>query len=128
MPPPDSLQSNDCPRARTFQGIITMDSVILNKTKSELYAAQEKTLNSAQESHVKLTASQEEIYANQTAEIAEIDKTLVRMKAIETGKAQISMPTSEIFVPKNTKRFNAKPDAEYSNCTKEYADALWKSV
>src|ERR1039458_5804216 len=95
-----------------------MDPKILNTRKSELLAQQELMLNAAQASKTKLTDAQEAQFANHTAEINTIDQTLVRMAAIEKGKKEVALPTSEVFIPKVAKSGKKQFSAEYH-------DAFW---
>lgn len=98
-----------------------MDSKILNTRKAELLAHQEQMLNAAQEAKVKLTPAQEEQFANATAEINSIDQTLVRMAAIEKGKKEVALPTSEVFVPNmDSKRKKSSSPA--------YTNAFWNMI
>jgi HK97 family phage major capsid protein len=90
-----------------------MNSQVLNSRKNELLNAQEAMLNAAQESKSKLTAAQEETFANHTAEITSIDQTLTRMEAIAKGKREVGAPSTEVFVPKETKSGKKQFSAEY---------------
>jgi HK97 family phage major capsid protein len=94
-----------------------MDTVQLYKRKSELLAQQELVLNQCQEAHTKLTDVQEAAFTSATAEIKDIDQTIARMDTITRTKAEIMLPTSEVFVPtehNSTPKFSA-----------EYRKAFW---
>ena len=101
-----------------------MDTKSLNTRKSELIAQQESVLNAAHEAHLKLTDAQEAQFTAATAEIHDIDQTLVRLAAIAKGKAEVNAPTSDLFVAQEA-RTTKNGKKTFSH---EYHDAFWSSI
>ena len=94
-----------------------MDTVKLHARKSELLSQQELVLNQCQEAHTKLSEAQEQTFSAATAEIKDIDTTIARMDAIAKSKAEVMLPTSDVFVPTNT--------TKTPKFTDEYRAAFW---
>jgi HK97 family phage major capsid protein len=99
-----------------------MDATIHNSRKAELLTALEGMLNKAQDEKRGLNATEEDSYKTMDAEVKMIDLSLTRMAAIEKGKTQLSLPTSDIFVPTEAKNKNKL------KLSAEYRDAFWKAI
>jgi HK97 family phage major capsid protein len=91
-------------------------SIELNKKKNELLTAQEAMLNTAMESHSKLTDAQELSFSNMTNEISNIDRVI----KVAAEKKLIADPTTKAFVPTNSEVKRAM--------SAEYKSAFWKAL
>ena len=87
-----------------------------------MLSQQEKVLNSAQEARVKLTPAQEEQYTKDTAEINDIDQTLVRMAAIAKGKFEVGRPQAAVVIPVNDESVDPK------KLSPEYRKTFWNAL
>jgi HK97 family phage major capsid protein len=97
----------------------------LQTKRNELIESQDKIMKASLEAHVKLTDVQDKNYDNVMAEVADIDKMIVRMTDLAKRKAEIAKPTSDIFValdPKNTAMKGNK-----KTFSQEYYNSFWAS-
>jgi len=93
----------------------------LNTRKNELLNANEQMLKASIEAKMQLTDAQETSYAAAVKELESLDKTIVRLAAIEKGKKEVTAPTSGAFVTQNSKTLKSGKII-FSN---EYHQAFW---
>ena len=71
----------------------------LNTRKQELLDKQEAMIKKAVDNKTKLSPAEDSQFENMTADIADIDKTITRIKAISSGKEAVAAPNQSVVTP-----------------------------